>query len=53
MISREDVARRIRSVTVMGGTLFEEGNYSMHVEWNFSNDPRALETVYLHAGASN
>ncbi len=45
MITRPDMEGKVKSVTVMGGTLFEEGNFSMNVEWNLSNDPQALEMV--------
>lgn len=45
MIARPDMEGKVKSVTVMGGTLFEEGNFSMNVEWNLSNDPQALERI--------
>lgn len=45
MISRKDMIGKVKSITVMGGALFEEGNYGMHVEWNLACDPRALELV--------
>lgn len=45
MMTRPDMEGKVKSVTVMGGTMFEEGNFSMHVEWNLSNDPKALEIV--------
>ena len=45
MINRKDLVGKVKSITVMGGTLFEEGNYSMHVEWNLAGDPKALEVV--------
>ena len=45
MITRKDMVGKVKSITVMGGVFFEEGNRAPHLSWNFSCDPRALEVV--------
>jgi len=45
MITRKDMVGKVKSITVMGGVLFEEGNRAPHLSWNFSCDPRAIEVV--------
>ncbi len=41
-----EIASKVRSVTVMGGSVWARGNASPHAEANIWQDPHAAETVF-------